>query len=140
MRPRHTAAVLVCGASLLAPASAALASYPAASHEQQAWVRRAAARFVAAELSGDGAGVCSVLDARLRGTEHHLTCAQRWDAKLAKLLRTRGGRARLRSQRRAIPAAAVTVRGNVAWIRLASPLMGGQNRFRWTENCWMLES
>jgi hypothetical protein len=56
------------------------------------------------------------------------------------LLRTRDGRARLRSQRHAIPTAAVVVHGDVAWIELATPLMGGPNRFLWTENCWMLES
>jgi hypothetical protein len=39
-----------------------------------------------------------------------------------------------------IASAAVVVRGDVAWIELPTPLMSGQNRFLWTENCWMLES
>jgi hypothetical protein len=139
MRPIRTAAALACIASLLAPA-ATLAGYPSASREQRAWVRRAAANFVAAELSGNGSAACAILDARLRGTEHHRTCAQRWDAKLTKQLGTRSGRARMRAQQRAIPSAAVVVHDDVAWIALSTPLMGGQNRFVWTENCWMLQS
>jgi hypothetical protein len=59
---------------------------------------------------------------------------------LAKLLHTRAGREHLRSQGRGIASAAVIVRGDVAWIELPTPLMSGQNRFLWTENCWMLES
>jgi hypothetical protein len=140
MSPHRAVAVLACTASLLAPASSALAAYPAGSREQRAWVRRAASNFVAAELSGNGAGACAILDARLRRSEHHRTCAQRWDAKLAKLLHTRAGREHLRSQQHGIASAAVVVRGDVAWIELPTPLMSGQNRFLWTENCWMLES
>jgi hypothetical protein len=34
--------------------------------------------------------------------------------------------------------ATVIVRGNVASLELATPLMGQRNRFVWTENCWML--
>jgi hypothetical protein len=140
MSPCRTAAVLACTASLLTPASGALAAYPVGSREQRAWVRRAASNFVAAELSGNGAGACAILDARLRRTQHHRTCAQRWNATLAKVLRTIGGRSRLRAQQRAIPSAPVVVHGDVAWIELPSALMSGQNRFLWTENCWMLQS
>jgi hypothetical protein len=139
MSPRRTTAMLACAASLLAPA-AAHGAYPGGSGQQRAWVRRAAANFIAAERGGNGAGACAILDARLRRTERHRTCAQRWDAKLAALLRTRAGRARLRSEQRAIPSAPVVVRGDVAWIELPAPLMGGANRFLWTENCWMLQS
>jgi hypothetical protein len=46
----------------------------------------------------------------------------------------------MRAQQRAIPSAAVVVHDDVAWIALSTPLMGGQNRFVWTENCWMLQS
>jgi hypothetical protein len=56
------------------------------------------------------------------------------------VLHTIGGRSRLRAQQRAIPSAPVVVHGDVAWIELPSALMGGQNRFLWTENCWMLQS
>ena len=105
-------------AALIAPAAAFGASSDG-SHEQIAWVRRAASNFVAAELAGNGAGACAILNAPLRATQHHRTCAQRWNAKLSKLLREPGGRARLRAQQRAIPAAAVVVHGNVASIEPA---------------------
>jgi hypothetical protein len=138
MSPRRVLAVLACSGALLAPASAG--AYPVASQGQVAWVRRAASNFVTAELGGNGPGACAILDAPLRRTQHHRTCAGRWNAKLAKLLHTSSERARLRAQRRAIHAAEVVVRGRVAWIELPTPLMSGQNRFMWTENCWMLQS
>jgi hypothetical protein len=138
MSVRRVIAVLACSGSLLAPASAF--AYSVASQGQVAWVRRAASNFVTAELDGNGPGACAILDAPLRRTQHQRTCAQRWNAKLAKLLHTSGGRARLRSQRRAIHSAEVVVHASIAWIELPTPLMGGQNRFLWTENCWMLQS
>jgi hypothetical protein len=138
MSVRRVLAVVACSVSLLAPASAF--AYSVGSQGQVAWVRRAASNFVMAELSGNGAGACAILDAPLRRTQHHRTCAQRWDTKLVKLLHTSGGRSRLRAQRAAIPSARVVVHGDLAWIELASPLMSGQNRFLWTENCWMLQS
>ena len=109
------------------------------SREQIAWVRRAASNFVGAELSGNGAGACGILNAPLRATQHHRTCAQRWNAKLAKLLHEPGGRARLRAQQHAIPSAAVVVTGNIASLDLATPLMNGSNQLVWTENCWMVK-
>jgi hypothetical protein len=138
MSARRILALLACAAALLAPASA-VAAYSIGPHEQVAWVRRAASNFVAAELAGNGAGACAILTAPLRSTHHHRTCAQRWNAKLAKLLRDPGARAHLRAQARAIPAAAVAVHGDVASIDLPARLMSGPNRFLWTENCWMLE-
>jgi hypothetical protein len=42
---------------------------------------------VTAELGGDGAGACAILNAPLRATQHHRTCARRWDVELARLLR-----------------------------------------------------
>jgi len=140
MSPRRTLAALVCAAALLAPASALAQRYSVGTREQIAWVRRAASNFVTAELAGNGANACAILNAPLRATRHGRTCAQRWNAKLAKLLREPGGRARLRAQEHAIPSTAVIVHGNVATLELATPLMGGPNRFLWTENCWMLES
>jgi len=110
------------------------------SAEQIAWVRRAAGNFLAAELGGDGGGACGVLIARLRASEHHRTCQQRWDAHLRTMLHQPGERARLRSEQRAVASAAVRVHGNSASIELPAPLMGGSNRFVWTENCWMLAS
>ena len=138
MSTRHVLAVLACSVSLLAPASAF--AYSVGTPGQVAWVRRAASNFVTAELSGDGAGACAILDAPLRRSQHHRTCAQRWNAKLAKLLQTSSGRSRLRAQQRAIHSAVVVVHGDVAWIELPTPLMTGQGRFLWTENCGMLQS
>ena len=118
--------------------AASIRAHSVGTREQIAWVRRAATNFVTAELGGDGAGACAILNAPLRATQHHRTCARRWDVELARLLREPGGRSRLRSQARAIPSAVVIVRGSVASIDLPVPLMGGPNRFLWTENCWML--
>lgn len=70
---------------------------------------------------------------------HGRTCEQRWDARIAVLLGKRGKRAALRRQYLEIARAAVVVRGNVARIELRAPLIRGQNKFLWTENCWMLE-
>jgi hypothetical protein len=137
MSLRSAIAVLVCTAALVAPASV-FAAHSVGSSEQIAWVRRAATNFVTAELSGNGTGACAILNAPLRTTRHHRTCAQRWNAKLQKLLREPGARARLRSEQRAIPSAAVVIHGNVAAIDLPAPLMSESNRLLWTENCWMV--
>ena len=104
--------------------------------EQIAWVRKAATRFVTAELTDDGSEACAVLSAPLRATEHGRTCEQRWGRKLAKL--APAIRAKLRSQKHEIASAIVVVRGDHASLELPSELMSGPNRFYWTENCWML--
>jgi hypothetical protein len=138
MSLRSVIAALAAVAAVL-PAAVALGGYSEGTHGQVEWVRRAATNFVADELRGDGAGACSILNAPLRATQGHRTCAQRWNARLARLLREPGGRRRLRAEARAIAAAPVVVRGNSASIKLPAPLLGGPNRFLWTENCWMLE-
>jgi heterodisulfide reductase subunit B len=138
MSLRRILPTLACAVALLAPASA-FGAHSVGSYEQIAWVRRAATNFVVAELSGNGAGACGILNAPLRATRHNRTCAQRWNAKLAKLLGTPGERAHLRAQKHAISSAVVVVHGNVASIQLPYPLMSGRNRFLWTENCWMLD-
>jgi hypothetical protein len=138
MSVSRTIAVLVCAAALALPAGAQ-AAHSVGSSEQVAWVRRAATNFVSAELAGNGAGACGVLNAPLRATEHGRTCEQRWNAKLSKLLREPGARAQLRAQKRAIDSTIVIVHGNVASLELSTPLMGGASRFVWTENCWMLD-
>ena len=138
MTLRRIIAALACAAALIPPASAAAAGSVGTS-EQIAWVRRAASNFVAAELSGNGAGACAILNAPVRATQHRRTCAQRWDAKLSKLLREPHSRAHLHTLLRAIPSATVIVHGYVASINLPTPLVHGPNRFLWTENCWMLE-
>jgi hypothetical protein len=134
MSLRSLVAVLACAAALIVPAGA-LAAHSTGTAGQVAWVRRSASNFVTAELARNGAGVCSILNAPLRGH----ACPQRWNGKLAKLLRAPGGRAGLRADRHTIPSAVVTVHGNTATIDLPAPLTGsGANRFLWTENCWML--
>ena len=128
---------VACVAGLGAPASA-VAAHSVGSSAQVAWVRRAASNFVAAELSGNGAGACGVLNAPLRATRGHRTCAERWDAKLRAMLREPDGRASLRADAHAIPSARVVVGGSAASIDLPSPLMAGRSRLVWSENCWMV--
>lgn len=143
MSVSHRIVLLACASALALPAGAGAESYPAhslGSREQVSWVRRAAGNFVSAELSGNGAGACAILNAPLRASEHHRSCAERWDARLAGLLREPGGRSRLRAQARAIPSAVVIVHGEVASIDLPTPLMSGPNQFLWSENCWMLKA
>jgi hypothetical protein len=131
-------ATLSCAALLALPASAS-AAQSGGSGEQIAWIRQAASNFVAAELAGNGAGACAHLTAAQRATEHHRTCAQRWDAKLKELLQEPGRRADLRKDAHAIPSAAVLVRGTNASIELPTPLLGGDaSRLVWVEDCWML--
>lgn len=133
---RRMTPLLAVLAVTAAPAAAS-ASYSNA--EKVAWIRRAAGNFVGAELRGDGAGACSVLNGPLRATEHGRTCEQRWDAKIARALRTPGERARLRADSRAIATAHVSVHGNLATISLPHPLMAGQSHLVWNEMCWMVE-
>jgi hypothetical protein len=138
MSSSRRVALLACVAGLMAPAGA-MAAQSVGSREQVAWVRSAAGRFVAAELAGNGAGACAVLNAPLRANRNHQSCAQRWNAKLTTLLHEHGAATRLRSEQRAIPSAVVIVHGAVASIELPAPLMNGPNRFLWSENCWMLK-
>lgn len=123
----------------MAPSAQAVSTRSVGTAEQIAWVRSAATRFVAAELAQNGAGACAILNRPLRATMHGRTCEQRWDARLAVMLRKPGKRGQLRRQYREIAHAAVVVHGNVAEIELRTPLIRGQNKFLWTENCWMLE-
>ncbi len=109
------------------------------THAQIEWVRRAATNFLNAELARNGAGACAILNAPLRVTLQHRTCAQRWNARLAALLREPARRAQLHRQLRAVPTADVVIHGDLATLALRSPLINGPNRFLWTENCWMLE-
>jgi hypothetical protein len=138
MRLRSAIAIFAGGAAAVLP-GAALGASSVGSHEQIAWVRRAASNFVGDELRGDGAGACSILNAPLRARQHRRTCTQQWNARLAGLLREPGGRAGLRAEARAISSAPVVVHGNSASIDLPSRLISGPNRFLWSENCWMLE-
>jgi len=139
MRTRRLIAVLAACAAVIPPA-AALGATSVGTREQVAWVRRAAGNFLVAELSGNGAGACSILYAPLQASEHHRTCAQRWNAKLSTMLREPGERARLRADARALARAAVVVHGNSASIDLPTPLMSGTSHLLWSSNCWMLDN
>jgi len=130
---RVAAALAVLGALVLAGAPAA-----DANQEQVSWVRAAAARFVNAELDGNGAEACAVLVMSMRMTEHGRTCAQRWDARIRAMDKSAAVRRRWRAQAREVPSAVVRVNGNHATIVLPTRLIAGANHFLWTENCWML--
>jgi hypothetical protein len=121
----------------VAPAASAYSS--TGTPEQIAWVRRAAGNFLAAELAGNGASACSILAAPLRTTSHGVSCQTRWGARIRRLLHEPGARARLRADRRATPAAVVSVHAGQATIELPTPLLDGHSRFVWSEMCWMLE-
>jgi hypothetical protein len=128
-------AALIAVGTLLAPTVALGESGLNAST-----LRSAAARLLAAELARDGASACGVLNAPLTATVGGRTCAQRWDARIARLLAHRGGRAALRADLRAVPSAAVSISGEWGTIALPHPLLNGSSRFYWTANCWMLSS
>ena len=122
-------------------AALALACSAAASAEPASWtplLRTAATKLMTAELNGDGATACSVLYAPLTATVDGRTCVQRWDARSARLLAAPGGARRLRADLRAVATATVTIDGLYGSIALPHPLLGGQSRFYWTANCWML--
>jgi hypothetical protein len=138
MTLRRIIPALACAATLIPPVGT-LAASSVGTPKQIAWVRRAASNFVAAELSGNGTRACAILNAPLRTTQHHRTCAQRWNARLSKLLREPHSQAHLHTLQQAIPSATVIVHDYIASIKLPTPLMHGPNRFLWTENCWMLE-
>ena len=141
MNLRCAAPVLLAVLAVLLPAapSAAHAGRSVGTPGQVAAVRRAALRFVTAELAANGSEACAVLNAPLRASFRGRTCEQRWHLRLVSMLRERGARSLLRSELRAVARAPVVVRGNVATIELPTPLLHGPNRFLWTENCWMLE-
>jgi hypothetical protein len=135
MRP--ILALLTLALTLAVPAGAE-ATHSVGTPAQIAWVRRSATNFIDAELQGDGATACGVLNAPLRATRSHRSCAQRWDEKLAAMRRDPATHAQLRSDRRAIATAAIVIHGDSATVELPDPLLGGSSHFVWSENCWML--
>jgi hypothetical protein len=140
MMRRSILALLCCGAPLVTAAGASASQGSVGTPEQIAWVRSASTRFVTAELTGDGAAACTILNSPMRATIRHRSCEQRWNAKLSRMLHTPGVRAQLRAERRAIAAARVVVSGDQASINLPAPLIAGApNHLKWTENCWMVE-
>jgi hypothetical protein len=122
-------------ATALALAAPAGASAPGGT---SAGLRAAAARLVSAELAGDGATACGVLNVPLTATIDGRTCAQRWDSRSATLRATARGRRALRADLRDAASAPVTISGLYGSIALPAPLLNGASRFFWTANCWML--
>jgi hypothetical protein len=127
--------------SILVAACATIAlSVPAAASADStgtvAGLRAQVQRLITAELGGDAATVCAILNAPLNGTIKGVPCTTRWDAKLARL--KHAGRHRLHADMAAIPAAGVSSDGTYASITLPHPLLHGQSKFYWTDNCWML--
>jgi hypothetical protein len=94
--------------------------------------------LVAAELAGNGAGVCAVLNAPMTATVAGRTCAERWDARSQAMRATAAGRLALRRDLRAVASAPVRIDGEHGSIALPGPLLDGHSRFYWTANCWML--
>ncbi|HTY97298.1 MAG TPA: hypothetical protein VMB91_09685 [Solirubrobacteraceae bacterium] len=132
-------AVLAAATAVAVGEAQASSPHSVGSPEQIAWVRHAADRFLGAELTKNAGEACAVLNAPMRATVHGSSCEKRWKTRLAKLLREPGERTRLRTERRAVASGRVVVRGHTASIDLPEPLLQGPNRFRFTENCWMLE-
>ncbi|MGO9489459.1 MAG: hypothetical protein ACLQBB_10580 [Solirubrobacteraceae bacterium] len=137
MRTRPVVAAVLLLGMLALPAAAAEQS--AGTAEQIAWVRRAAGKFLAAELQGNGPGACAVLNAPLRTVQGHRDCQQRWSSRLAAMRRDPADAAMLRSDRRALASATVEVHGGHASIALPYPLLGPSSRLVWTEMCWMVQ-
>ena len=129
-------------ARLLAIAAAVLLSTPALAPADTGGtvpqLRAAVTRLLDAELARDGATACGILNAPLTATIDGRTCAQRWDARIARLFASPGGRGTLLADLHAVPTAAVTMVGEHATIALPHPLLNGHSRFYWTANCWML--
>jgi hypothetical protein len=103
-----------------------------------ATLRSATARLITAELNRDGATACGVLNAPLTATVGGKTCAERWDARSARLLAASGGAGRLRADLHAVTGAPIAISGEHGSITLPYPLLNGHSHFYWTNNCWML--
>ena len=103
-----------------------------------ATLRAATARLVTAELHRDGATACGVLNTPLTATVGGQTCAQRWQARSARLLAASGGAGRLRADLHAAASAPIAISGEHGSIALPYPLLDGHSHFYWTNNCWML--
>jgi hypothetical protein len=135
MRPRVPSALLTGILAALALAVPAAGAHSTGTPSQIAWIRRAAGNFLSAELQGNGAAACGVLDARLRGHD----CARRWDSRLSAMLHRPGARKELQADSHAVSSATVLVTGKHATIDLPHPLYDGANHLTWTEMCWMVE-
>jgi len=128
--------LLATAAAVLAVAATAAAA--AVSTGTASGLRYAVTRLLTAELARDGAGACAVLDAPLATTVDGRSCAQRWDARIDRMLAVPGGRGRLRADLHAVANAPVAIDGLYGTIALPHPLLDGRSRLYWTDDCWML--
>jgi hypothetical protein len=135
------ARVFLATAALSAAAAAPAAAGWSSHANEVSTLRAQATRFITAELAGDGATVCAVLNSPNHGVGPHQTCAGHWDAALRTLLRTPGARRRLTADLHAVAGARVTLTHGdyVGSLALPTPLLGSSSEFYWTNNCWMLE-
>ena len=130
-RRRRRSTLARVKARLLALAAAAAVAAPATASAQSQWagtsaeLRAAVTRLLDAELAGDGGTACAILYAPLTGVVGGRSCTQRWDARLSRTLKAPGGRARIRADLRAVPAAAIAMNGDWATIALPHPLLDG---------------
>ncbi|MGD1049606.1 MAG: hypothetical protein ABR947_00885 [Solirubrobacteraceae bacterium] len=125
---------LLC-AGALAVAFSASASAAVGSVQN---LRDAASTVVSAEIHDLGSSGCSKLYAPLTKTIDGKTCVERWAARSKQLLAAPDGLAHLLADYNAVPTAVVTVHGLYATIALPYPLLDGQSKWYWTDNCWML--
>src|SRR5271155_4793385 len=125
--------ITLCTAAVLSGAGAASAAVGSVAD-----LRGAVSSVITAELQHDGASACDKLYAPLTRTVDGRTCAQRWDARSSRLLDSTGGAARLHADLQALPSAKITFDGLHATVALPHPLLGGETRFYWTDDCWML--
>src|SRR5271154_5898092 len=102
-------ALIVCaGAVALALPTSASAD----TAGTRAYLRSTTVTLITAELKDDGATICGKLNAGpLTATIDGQTCAQRWDARAARLLAARGAVARLHADLRSVPSALITMHG-----------------------------
>jgi len=125
---------LVCACAL----TFAFSGIASAAIGSVANLRDAVSTVVSAEIHGLGSSACGKLYAPLTKTINGRTCKQRWDARSKALLAAPNGLAHLLADYNAVATAAVSVHGPYATIALPYPLLGGQSKWYWTANCWML--
>ncbi len=101
-------------------------------------LRAQVVRLLTAELHHDSSTVCAILNAPMNGTLRGVPCTTRWTRSLERILSKPGARAALRADIASAASAAVSSDGIHASITLPHPLLGGESRFYWTNNCWML--
>jgi hypothetical protein len=133
MRARHFFGA-VCVVAAVALPEAALAD----STGTVPGLRAQVTRLITAELHHDAGTVCAILNAPFNATRNGKTCTQRWTKTLKHRMASAAVRQALHADMAAVSSAAVTSDGIHASIVLPHPLLLGQSKFYWTDNCWML--